>query len=284
MPLMLHVRPMRTAFCFILCLATPTLAPAQSASVAEPTIRKAIVVTPQALPEIIVDDAGPDIFPAVWRAEPVNANARPLDVAEQPRSRDILEQALAKYPSIVVRRHLRKVYVVSRLEYFGIATGGTNSRTAVYVANNGKYRSRSIEEVFHAEFSSILLRNRAKDFDEAAWRAINPPDFAYRGNGVQAIKKGEAGQRLDSELNKAGFVIEYAESSLENDFNAIAGRLFMGDDAFWRVAEQYPKVMAKVDLAIAFYAKLDASFTKEKFLSLRQPEPRTSDNNPIRAP
>ncbi len=220
------------------------------------------------LPPVIVDQAAPSIFPDSWLKAPIHAKAELLEENQRQRARKIVTRALAKYPAKVLQDHLRKVQVVGRLEYYGVATGGTNSRNAVYLAVKNSYSDDAIERVFHAEFSSILLRNRANDFDEAAWHRINPADFRYRGNGVQTIKKGEASQKLEASLNEQGFLIEYSTSSLENDFNSIADRLFNGGASFWQIVDQHPKIRAKTELAIAFYARLDGSFTEAWFQSL----------------
>ena len=223
-------------------------------------------------PEIVVDRATSDIFPEKWRTPKVSAKAEPLAMEAQPRGRKIVEKALAKYPTAVLQKNLKKVYVVERLEYSGVTTGGSNSRCDVYVVSNGKYSAKDIEKNVHAEFSSILLRNFLSDFDEAAWLNINPPDFRYRGNGVLAIKNKQASLKSTDALHEEGFMNESAKASVEEDFNSYASRLFMGHAGLWRAIETFPKVKAKADLTIAFYGKLDASFTQEFFLSLRVPE------------
>jgi hypothetical protein len=221
--------------------------------------------------EILLDQAQPSMFPRSWLAAPIAAKATKLAEAEQARSRTIVEQALSKYPPKVVSEHLRQVYVVSRLEYFGVATGGTNSRSAVYLANNGRYRSEAMESVFHAEFSSILLREHPRFLNQAAWDKTLPPGFRYRGNGVQAIKRGEAGQTFDESLHEQGFIVEYAMSNQENDFNGIACRLFSGDAAFWSRVEKHPRLKAKTQLVMAFYRQLDPTLNQETFQSFCHP-------------
>jgi hypothetical protein len=178
-------------------------------------------------------------------------------------------RTLAKYPADVLRKHLRQVYVVGRLAYSGVPTGGTNSRSAVYLANSGKASDAVLEGIFHAEFSSILLRNLPQHLDTKRWREINPPDFRYLSSGVQAIKQGQASRRLDAGLQKAGFLHAYAQASLEEDFNSIAARLLMGDEELWRAVAQFPKVKEKTDLVMAFYGRLHVQFTQSWFEALR---------------
>ncbi|MCP5559975.1 MAG: hypothetical protein H7A55_19675 [Verrucomicrobiaceae bacterium] len=224
-------------------------------------------------PQIIVDRAAPDIFPESWRTPKINAQAEELSAERQPQCRDLIERALAKYPTGVLRANLKKVYGLGSLQYSAVPTGGTNSRTAVYLVSKDRYSLTAIEEIFHAEFSSILLRNFPHHLDSVAWQQLNPPGFHYRGSGVQAIKTQQASQRLRAALHEEGFLNEYGKASPEEDFNSFAGRLFLGDPALWNAIEHYPKVKAKAELAIAFYHKLDATFTHPFFLSLRQPDP-----------
>lgn len=229
---------------------------------------------------IILDQAGPDIFPKSWLTPPVSARAELLKVEQQQRSRRLVERALARYPAAVLRDNLRRVLVLGRLEYSGVPAGGTNSRTAVYVVNDGepRYTDLAIEGIIHAEFSSILLRNHPRILDREAWQKLNPPGFTYLGTGgVNAIRQQKASQKLDAVMHAEGFLHQYAKADLEDDFNSMAARLLVGDAALWRLMEEYPKLRAKAALVIGFYHHLDPAFTRERFLSFRQSAGESSE-------
>lgn len=224
---------------------------------------------------VILDQAGSDIFPTSWLTPRINAKAETLTAEQRPRSLRLMRQALVKYPAAVLKENLRKVHVLGRLEYSGVSTGGTNSRTVVYVVNNGlkQYSDRAIEGIFHAEFSSILLRNHPHLLDKARWQQINPPGFKYLGTGgVNAIRQQKASQRLDAVLHEEGFLHQYAKADMEDDFNSVAARLLVGDAALWSLMGQHPKLQAKAALVMDFYHKLDPAFTRERFRSFQQPE------------
>ncbi len=246
---------MRTTASFLLSFTLPflTLSPLRAAG-----------------PELIFDRADLEIFPESWRSSKVNANAESLDETGGQAAKAIVDRALAKYPPAVLCANMKKLYAVGRLEYSGVATGGTNSRDAVYVVWNPKFPADKIEGNIHAEFSSILLRNHAPEFDQEAWLKLNPPGFTYRGTGVQAVRTRQASLRIDAVLNAEGFVNQYGQASMEEDFNSYAGRLWMGDAELWSAVEKYPKVKTKAGLAMAFYQKLDAVLTEEFFRSLRE--------------
>ena len=78
-----------------------------------------------------------------------------------------------------------------------------------------------------------------------------------------------------------GFIEQHSQATLEDDFNAIAGELFMGDARFWELVALMPKIRAKVNIAITFYSKIDPSFSESYFRSLvpvpSDSAPRTSE-------
>ncbi len=222
-------------------------------------------------PVRVVTSADPAIFPESWRKAPVLASGEVSPDDQIKRAQMLLERALKKYPPQVLHADLKAVYVLAELRYSGVITSGTNSRTSVYLkigdVKKG-FTDAHIEGVFHAEFSSILLRNHAHGLDKDAWNAVNPPGFKYLGNGVDAVKQKVAATVLRDELHEKGFLVEYAQSTLENDLNGFAKMLFNGEAELWEVAARFPKIRRKLDLTLAFYQKIDASFTEAFFRSL----------------
>lgn len=97
---------------------------------------------------------------------------------------------------------------------------------------------------------------------------MNPAGFKYLGNGVDAVRQKVAGTLLRHELHKKGFLVEYAQSKLENDLNGFAKMLFSGEAELWRVAEAFPRIRRKLDLTLAFYQKIDPAFNLAYFRSL----------------
>ena len=157
---------------------------------------------------------------------------------------------------------------MDEIEFFGQAFGGTNSRDAVYLSNKGKdngYSNFYLEQLFHAEFSSILLRNFNYWFNAENWLRINPSDFDYGDGGVQALKDDRDSESPDKRWNKMGFINQYATSSMENDFNSFAKNLWRPREGFYNLVETYPAIKSKRELTIEFYQMLHSSLTKEFF-------------------
>jgi dipeptidyl-peptidase 4 len=231
-------------------------------------------------PQVIYHQASPEIFPESWRRPKVNAMAEPLEETERERCRKIVDRALGKYPADLLKATLKKLYCLGQLEYRGAVTGGTRSRTAIYVVCKPSYASTDVERIIHAEYSSVLFQKFPQHFDAKSWNAINPTDFRYLGGGVQAVKAGLASRRSDEAMQAQGFILEYAKASIEEDFNCHAAPLFMGDAQYWQAVEKHSKLKAKSDLVIGFYSKVHASLTKERFQALRAAEAKATADAP----
>jgi hypothetical protein len=240
---------MKKRFCiaslFLLCLTSPWIAVAQTVILENP-VR-------------MVTSSDRSIFPESWLSPDINAEAEMLQESQIDRSRIVLYKAMKNYPGRVLARNLETIYVLHRLKYKGISAGGTNSRRSVYVANRGNREGFTdiwIERTFHAEFSSILLRNFPQYLDKDAWKKANVESFKYGVSGVQAVKQEKDRTVFDPSLHAEGFLYEYAKSTLENDFNSIAEHLFLGDGRFWSVVNKHQKIKEKTDPAIAFYHQM----------------------------
>lgn len=228
-----------------------------------------VAFTSSAGPQIILNQVSPEIFPESWRTATVNAKAEPLAETERERCREIVSRALAKYPADMLSATLMNLYCLGRLEYSGAVTGGTRTRSSIYVVCKPTYASTDVERIIHAEYSSVLFQQFPQHFDAEAWKQINPPDFTYLGSGVQAVKSGQAARRADPAMWRQGFIQEYAKASVEEDFNSHAAALFIGDVRYWAAVEQHPKLRAKSDLVVAFYAKVHASLGEAYFRKVR---------------
>ena len=220
-------------------------------------------------PVAVATSSTPDVFPKSWQGAPISATGEILAESEFERVRRILKHAMSKYPNDILNQHLKLVFVLSELKYSGVTTSGTNSTANVYLkignVQHG-FTDEWIERVFHAELSSILWRNLG--LDDKAWCQHNPPDFQYLGSGVDAIKQKKHSVRFDQQLHEQGFLAEYSKSTLENDFNAIAASLFVGDKRLWDLSKEFPRLRGKLELTIAFYSELDPTWTEAKFRSL----------------
>ncbi len=227
----------------------------------------------------IIFTADEDIFPANWYQPDIDAKAESLAGKEIERSREIVLSALAKYPIKVLKENLAKLYVLKSLNFYGVDYGGTYMGDQVYMANNGMdmgYTDQFMEQEFHHEFSSVLLINYYHLFKEPEWYQLNPVDFIYfdeQTGGASAIKTEKVSVEFNPDMHEEGFLYEYAQSTLENDFNSFAENLFVNDGDFFEIVEGYEKLSLKLDLIIDFYNSIDPDFTLEYFKEISFLEP-----------
>jgi len=208
------------------------------------------------------------IFPDSWYSKKINAIGIPLEYNEYQRSEKIIKSVLSKYPVELIQNNLKNVFVLTDVIFYDQYFGGTNSNSNIYLSNKGieeGYTDFYLEQLFHAEFSSILLRNFNYIFSKTEWVKNNPPNYNYGNGGVNSLKADMCSEEFDSKLNKIGFINEYSTSSIENDFNAFAKNLFLPKNDFYKLVDSYESIKKKRELIIRFYSKVYKSMTEEYF-------------------
>lgn len=184
-----------------------------------------------------------------------------------------IEKALNKYPIEFLKENLDIVYVFDYMYFYGFEYGGTYDDHSVFISSGSKeweYEDGFIEATINHEFSSILLYDYYDLFNEAGWITANPEGFEYSGSGFEALASGADSTDFDDELNKQGFVSQYSQSAMEEDFNMFAESLFSDSDNFWNAYHKYEAFKKKADILIKFYNSLDPMFTEECFRGLNE--------------
>ncbi len=213
------------------------------------------------------------MFPETWYNAEIDATAEPLDRSEVERVIKIVNKCLEKYPEQLIKENLNQIYILKSLEFFGTSYGGTYTSNAVYLSDKGVrrgYTDEYIEKVFHAEFSSILYQNFQSEFDSEAWKNSNQEGCTYGNGGMLALKTGNSSEDFIEEYNDAGFLNQYAQSSLENDFNSFAKNLFCPTRDFWAITSKHENLGKKLDIIIAFYLKIHPRFDLAFFRRLTE--------------
>lgn len=210
------------------------------------------------------------VLPREWSGKKVNPEIKPVTSEEFGRIEDLLTKAFAKYPPGLIHKNLDRVFVFKSMKFYGLPYGGTNYHHSVYLSDdndNPRFTDEYIEQVFHHEFSSILVRNFPGYFDKTKWLLLNPPAFRYGKGGADAISQGTASMDLDPSLIKKGFLSEYSTASLEEDINVFVQNMFTGDREFWRLVDLDDNIREKTRILISFYHKINPAFTESYFRS-----------------
>lgn len=202
-------------------------------------------------------------FPSRWLKAPISARGKQLPAQEVARVLPKIQQFLSVYPKRVLCENLKSIYLLSELEFYGKRFGASNGKSSLYIKSKGLdkgFTASFLIATMHSEFSSILLRNHS--FPKLEWRKINRTDFNYTGDAKRFLGQPNLyGQ--DVELLRDGFVVKYAQATLENDFNMISRWLFTRRSQLKKLANIYPRIAAKKQLAIRFYRSIDQRMTFE---------------------
>ncbi|RLD81289.1 MAG: hypothetical protein DRJ15_04775 [Bacteroidetes bacterium] len=219
----------------------------------------------------IIFQTDKNIIPCKWRNKKTRPEYSFIRADDIPHTLEILNTSLGKYPPLVLKKNLKRIYVLKKLYFFGLEYGGTYYKKEIFLTNNGKesgYTDQYIEGTFHHEFSSVLIKRYGRFLNTEGWLEANPDGFSYGDGGVEALRKNTTGLKLDTALFDKGFLNEYSLSSFEEDLNCYAEYIFRNDPGFWQAWELSEAIRRKTAILISFYHRIDPVFSQEYFKRL----------------
>lgn len=221
-------------------------------------------------------------FPDAWTKAPISLQATTVGDDQIPLLHQVVDAALSHYPAPFLKRWLHRIQFVQTVQLYGTPWGGFNDSLdlRVYLSTQGG-DTAYLQDSLHHELSHVLEDCNSRRFPTRAWMDCNAPDAKYGIGGVEALQNSKYGSQLaEADLLK-GFVSQYAASDIEEDFACTVEYLFSGKPAFWSAVDKYPRIKAKVALAIAFYHSLDKSFTEAFFRQIKPVTPQPLPQAPI---
>ena len=203
-----------------------------------------------------------DHIPDNWRLDPIAAN-------DTVPALQALKMALSVYPVDLIRQvagsQVGPVFLVRRIAVNGTEVGGMFMDGAIYVPARDMLSAESVtfaEDTLHHELALVGLY--AGQSPKAAWAAVNAPGFAYlTEHDAEAVRvAGHRADATDSDdaVHEAGFMIKYAEASLEEDWQTYAEQAFGHPEVLVALANRFPRVKAKVKVFVEHYSSLDPAF------------------------
>lgn len=194
----------------------------------------------------------------------------PLPPEEVAHVRQVLELELKRYPPGLLKPLLGSVAVFKTLAVNEQPAGGSYFIGLVYIAAGayppGEARDNDIRRVLHHEISSIFMRMHWGMFDDAKFRSLNPPDFeyAYPNEVVEGEppRKAYAAADIIPSLTELGdgFLVPYARSNLEQDFNSYAEILLWRPELLLKLFAPDSTVGRKARVVRDFYIAIDKRF------------------------
>ena len=195
-------------------------------------------------------------FPVDWMH--LNPQWAPVPLSDRYQSLEHLETDLARYDPAFLGLHLTRLFVFRSLSFDGHSFGGTNDHRARWLYLHDAWLGDAGHDYamgFHHELSSILLKRHPAWFPEQQWRAANGAGFhyAFSTSTKENIASGRTNMRTDRESSRAGFVSEYGQLSLEDDFNTYAQYWIAKPSKLGEIGRRHPQVAQKMELVAGFY-------------------------------
>jgi len=168
---------------------------------------------------------------------------------------DGIESALSLYPSGFVTSFIDAIYISGSMEIEGAKAGGTFGPEWIVLSNiehwNGTQANyENFLRGVHHELSSLVLKKSI--FTVVAWPKLLPSDWTSSENNYQALTLNE-----ETEPNYAsGFLTQYGETSMGNDFNVYAEFAFTEPEHLKKLAKQYSIIAQKLGLFISAYTNV----------------------------
>jgi len=203
-------------------------------------------------------------FPKEYSTPPASAKGSQISLRHARNLLPIIEQFLSTYPRELVKKNLSDIYLVGKLEFYAKSYGGTYIGSAIYIRTKGTliwYDDWSLLGTIHSEFSSILFRNYKFPIEQ--WEAVNPPGWKYEGTGFEMLGRSDL-HKLDEQLFHNGFLENYSQSSLENDFNMFVDWAFARPSYLRELSLKYERIRKKYQLVLEFYQSVDPAITISK--------------------
>jgi hypothetical protein len=189
---------------------------------------------------------------------------RPTEIADLPaddgqKATRALAAALVVYPKGFVDKRVSRIALAGQITMWQVQVGGffaadTIALNAHDVAAPGG--ETFLADSFHHELSSIL-RNEVL-FNVSDWTADNPPGFSYASmDEYKTILLQRPPVEGDARLHAQGFVSLYGTTSLDNDWNTYAERVFGHGRDFASEIATFPRMRDKTRQLLDIYVKAD---------------------------
>ncbi len=173
-----------------------------------------------------------------------------------------LSVAAAVYPDGFLDRVLKRAVLAGRIRMWDSDVGGFFVGNTVAINDqgvSGQDGALFSADTFHHELSSIV-RDQVL-FNVSEWTANNPPGFNYPSLAAyKALLAKPPSVEGDAGLHAQGFVAAYGTTSLDNDWNTYAEKVFGHGPAFVTEIRDYPRMRAKTRQLLDVYSKLDPGF------------------------
>ena len=155
----------------------------------------------------------------------------------------LLSESLKCYKPSILKRNLKKIYLVNNIYAGKYEIAGTYSAEKKIIVLAAWKR---LGYFFHHEFSSLLLLQDS-GFKER-WIKYNKLPYLHESDF--------SNMKSSHSLRKAGFYYDYSQVSFEEDFNVLAGMLLVNPRGTEQKSARYSRILKKIAIIKRFYKNI----------------------------
>ncbi|MBL9115869.1 MAG: hypothetical protein JNJ83_12755 [Verrucomicrobiaceae bacterium] len=174
-----------------------------------------------------------------------------------------IARALGKYPVSLIKSQLEEICLFEWLSNQGVPMGGTYEKRTIFLAAGVMVNDKGLEKTFHHEFSSLFLNSYGDEAFRKNWEKVNEGQ-RYMGADaridVLAARPEHLPNATSEALNAEGFIMNYSKSTLENDFNTLAGEVMTEPKRFATLMSKHKRLRQKYELWLSLMVKASSEF------------------------
>jgi hypothetical protein len=166
-----------------------------------------------------------------------------------------IERALRQYPDGFVAKLIGAIFIAGEVRIADAIAGGTIGPNWIILAAPARIGRESIYATsfigVHHELSSFVIRRDPDTWQQ--WMQFSPPAWQYRSDPKEKIGTATAAAPPPG----TGFLSAYGSSSLENDFNVYAEKMFTEPEALSNLGRAHDLIRRKMRFVAGTYVDID---------------------------
>lgn len=182
---------------------------------------------------------------------------------------DLISAELRRYPSSILSGV--SIRIAGIISSQGVLASGFLRGETVWISVVDPRDSKSRKDdqmvwVLHHEIGTLIAARFGTQSEANAWGGLLPDGVHYAMSEALAIQLGWNSQITSEKLYDNGFVTQYAQASIDNDFSEVAAMLMTKKSVLEALSIKYWRIFGKKNIVHTMYARLgidlDSSFVK----------------------
>jgi hypothetical protein len=171
-------------------------------------------------------------------------------------STSAIRSFLTSYDYGFISRNISNINIVLNLRVSNVEVGGLSNGENIYLNiksyGSSRYETDNYVETLHHEFSSSIFR-KISFFQRKTWKLISDSYDYSRAYYFRCLEDASFSDETSERILDLGYIVNYALTNEENDFNVYAERLFTRSNILLANVNSHPLVRKKLNYLKSIY-------------------------------